>query len=133
MNSLEIDIHLSLHVLIKSCSHDNNQTFFHFVIVVSNWSHGSILSSAKTCSSFLGLVRATISPCFQFWYHGFFYYTSCLLNMIYIFLSFAFLLWWCFDVDLYIYNETTINKWHWGLFCNLVIDILCLAKIKNLL
>jgi hypothetical protein len=128
LNSLEIDLHLSLHVLIKSRSHNNNQNFFQFVIVVSNWSHGSILSSAKTCSSFLTLIRATISPCFQFCYHGIFYYTSCLLNMICIFLPFVFLLWRCFNVDLYIYNETTINEWHWGLFCNFLIDILCLEK-----
>jgi len=85
--------HLSLHVLIISRSHHNNQNFFHFVIVVSNWSHGSILSSAKTCSSFLGLIRATISPCFQFCYHGFFI----TLRVCWIWFAFFFLLPFFFD------------------------------------
>jgi hypothetical protein len=58
------------HVLKKTCIHDTCRHYFHFVTMVSK-DYGSILSSVTMCLLFFVLVRAMVSPCFQFGYLNF--------------------------------------------------------------
>jgi hypothetical protein len=64
------------HVLKQFCNITFANIFFHFITIISKWSHGSILLSVAKCSSFLALIKAMVFPCYQFNYLGFLACTS---------------------------------------------------------